>query len=237
MTSPTRSWCFPPSFSNWPYCNKTIIIEQFILLHVCFLMRKGTVHSCGTLGWDVTVLYIWPWPWSCDVCVATIDVDHVTVVRSSAWAEKAARSVVWWSPTSSPSTCTTLGPWPPTPSPRSRRLPGVLLLPGERQPRPGCLHQSPGTHPGTPAPREIPAPHRGPGGELLPQGPRGEDPRGSPGGVPGVQQFEGERLYTDKDGGVHAATGHESGGGWCDQSVLCKSKEGVERGGARWALG
>lgn len=91
-------------------------------------------------------------------------------------------------------------------------LSGVLLLPGERQPGLGRLHEGPGPHREAPAGRRPPPAHRGPGRELLFRGPRREDPRGSTERGPGLRQFEGERLHPDQAGGVHTAPGHEGGG-------------------------
>ena len=118
-------------------------------------------------------------------------------------------------------------PGPGGPAPARGRLPGVQLLPGERQPRPGRLHAGPGPHRRAPAARGPPAAHRGPGRELLPGGARGADPRGAPGRGPGVRQSEGERLHPDPDGGVHPARGHEGGRGRRQRHLLRQGQEGV----------
>lgn len=109
------------------------------------------------------------------------------------------------------------------------RLPGLLLLPGERQPRPGHLHQSSGPHPEAPASRRPPPAHRRPGRELLLRWARGEDPCGAPERGPGLQQSEGVELHPDPAGGLHPASGHEGGGGRRDRSVFCQSEKGLKR--------
>lgn len=126
----------------------------------------------------------------------------------------------WCAPSSAPG--------PRRPSFSGGRLPRVLLLSGERQPRPGCLHQSPGPHREAPAAWWPPPAHRCPGRELLFRWAWGKNPCGPPKWGSGLWEFEEDRLYSDQAGDLHSASGHEGGGGWCDWGVFCKSKKGLK---------
>lgn len=117
------------------------------------------------------------------------------------------------------------GPWCPSVS--RGRLSGILLLPGERQPWPACLHQGPGQHPEAPPAWGPSAAHWSPGGELLFRGSWGTDPCGLIGWSPGVFESERKRLHPDPAGGLHTVPGYEGWGWWCDRSVFCKGKEGL----------
>lgn len=118
---------------------------------------------------------------------------------------------------------------PGCPPVRRGRLSCVLLLPGERQSWPGCLHQSSGQHRGTPAARWPPSTHRSLGRKLLFWWTRCEDPCGSAKGGPGLWKSEGKRIHPHQTRGLHAPSGHEGGRGWCYWGIFCKGKKGLRQ--------